>query len=259
MRDLDFGRWALGICVAAAMLAGCGGSQPPIAGPDAMSARSGSTHRQPRQTSGSSQDLLYIQTTQSIVIVSISTWQIVGTISGYNGDGGVCSDPYTGNVFVPQAKTVVEYAHGGTTPIATLAAPKGYTYLRGCSVDPTTQNLAMTSAFGPYEGSPPAVIVFPGEQDYPTIYHKKKLSTLGDTAYDAVGNLYVDVYDNHGRFFIGEIRAGQSQFNLIRLKSDLVVGKMQWDGSYLVGWSPSSTVWGQPSINFRSVATRPRL
>ena len=31
-----FGRYALGACVAAAMLAGCGGSQPPIGGPGAM-------------------------------------------------------------------------------------------------------------------------------------------------------------------------------------------------------------------------------
>jgi len=30
MKGLDFGRFALTSCVAAAMLAGCGGSQPPI-------------------------------------------------------------------------------------------------------------------------------------------------------------------------------------------------------------------------------------
>jgi hypothetical protein len=33
MNSLGFGRWALSSCVAAAFLAGCGGSQPPIAAP----------------------------------------------------------------------------------------------------------------------------------------------------------------------------------------------------------------------------------
>ena len=36
MRITGFGRFALSTCVAAAMLAGCGGSQPPIGAPGAM-------------------------------------------------------------------------------------------------------------------------------------------------------------------------------------------------------------------------------
>jgi hypothetical protein len=35
MKDLDFGRFALSVGVGVAMLAGCGGSQPPIGAPDA--------------------------------------------------------------------------------------------------------------------------------------------------------------------------------------------------------------------------------
>ncbi len=36
MKSREFSRFALSICAAAAMLAGCGGSQPPIAAPGAM-------------------------------------------------------------------------------------------------------------------------------------------------------------------------------------------------------------------------------
>ena len=36
MKSLDFGRYALCICTAVAMLAACGGSQPPIGAPGAM-------------------------------------------------------------------------------------------------------------------------------------------------------------------------------------------------------------------------------
>jgi hypothetical protein len=36
MRSLEFGRYALNMGSAAALLAGCGGSQPPIGAPGAM-------------------------------------------------------------------------------------------------------------------------------------------------------------------------------------------------------------------------------
>jgi hypothetical protein len=36
MKSLDFGRYALCNCLAAKMLVGCGGSQPPIGAPGAM-------------------------------------------------------------------------------------------------------------------------------------------------------------------------------------------------------------------------------
>jgi hypothetical protein len=40
----DFDRFALSTCVAAAMLAGCGGSQPPIGAPGAMQSHTITTH-----------------------------------------------------------------------------------------------------------------------------------------------------------------------------------------------------------------------
>jgi hypothetical protein len=254
MRIIGLSRAAFDMVLAAALLAGCGGSQSQVAPSGVMPTRLNSTQRQAHQMSSSSGDLLYIQTGQNIVIVSITAWQIVGSIAGNGNIGDVCSDPYTGDVFVPQNDTVLEYAHGGTTPIATLHAPKGYTALRGCSVDPTTQNLAMTSGL-PYHGSP-AIIVFPGEQDDPMIYRKKKLSTLGATAYDSVGNLYLDVYDGRGKFFIGEIKAGQNQFNLIRPRAGLVVGKMQWDGTYLVGQVPREQGLGSTVYQLHIVGNR---
>jgi hypothetical protein len=41
MQSLDFGRYALSICAAAAMFAGCGGSQPLIASPGSIPQRAG--------------------------------------------------------------------------------------------------------------------------------------------------------------------------------------------------------------------------
>ena len=243
MKSLGLNRYVLTIGAASALLAGCGGMQSPFNGGVTPTVLDSARTRE-HQTSGTSGDLLYVETSSSIMIVSVASWQIVGAITDLpDFDVGICSDPNSGNVFVPQYDTVLEYAHGGTMPIATLNGPKGYTYLRGCSVDPITQNLAMTSSFGPYEGNP-GVIIFPAEQNYAQVYRKKELSTLGDTAYDNVGNLYMDAYNVHGKFFIGEMKVGQTQINLIRLRANQVVGKMQWDGTYLVGKVPKSSGLG---------------
>jgi hypothetical protein len=64
MRSLDFGRYALTSCVATAMLAGCGGSQPPIGAPGAMPQTAAITTRAERGTSwmlpeAKTDDLLY--------------------------------------------------------------------------------------------------------------------------------------------------------------------------------------------------------
>jgi len=65
---------------------------------------------------------------------------------------GLCVDAQ-GNVFVPtwQGESgtrgyVYEFAHGGSTPIATLSDPGG---AFGCSVDLTTGNLAVTNNVAP--------------------------------------------------------------------------------------------------------------
>jgi hypothetical protein len=191
-------------------------------------------HNHSHPASGSYGDLLYIATPETIVVVSYPQWQVVATISGISGLGGVCSDPSTGNVFAPQYDTVTEYAHGGTTPIATLNGPSGYTDLEGCSVDPTTGNLAVSSYFGPKGHS--GIIVFPGGQGPPTVYTDKILHLFGYTAYDNAGNLFVPGFTNKGRFRIGELPAGQTKFVHIKLSPRSVgVGKVQWDGTYLVG------------------------
>ena len=57
MKNLDFGRSALGASIAALMLAGCGVSQPPVGTPGAMS-QFGNAH-----TTSSGNALLYIAKT----------------------------------------------------------------------------------------------------------------------------------------------------------------------------------------------------
>ena len=228
-------------------MTGCGGVQTIGAVPQTVmttSVMKAGVH----QPSGSYGDLLYVATPTTTVLVSYPQGQVIGTISGVSGLGGVCSDPNTGNVFAPQGATVLEYAHGGTTPIATLNGPAGYSDLQGCSVDPNTGNLAMSSYFGPkgYSG----LIIFPGGQGQPTVYTDKILHLFGCTAYDSAGNLFVTGYTNKGYYRIGELPVGQSKLVHIRISPrSAEVGKIEWDGTYLAGEAPDAR--GRDSIIYR--------
>ncbi|MGA8474385.1 MAG: hypothetical protein WB681_04900, partial [Candidatus Cybelea sp.] len=89
MRIWDFSRSVFGIC-AAAMLAGCGGSQPPIGAPGAMPQTSAITTHAAQGTSwmlpgASSQDLLYISSNDrgSVYVYSYPQGSLVGTLTGF--------------------------------------------------------------------------------------------------------------------------------------------------------------------------------
>src|SRR5580704_9380706 len=137
MKLAEFGGYALSIC-AAALLAGCGGSQPPIGALGAMPSRPATI------SGGSSSALLYISSPSNgnVYFLTYPKGKLVGTLTGFQEPFGLCSDT-AGNVFIPdsEAGDVVEYAHGGTSPIVTL---NDVGYLPAdCSVDPLTGNLAV--------------------------------------------------------------------------------------------------------------------
>ena len=119
MRVLGFSRYALTSCVAAAMLTGCGGSQPPIGAPGAMPQTSAIATRSERGKSwmlpgASSGDLIYATGgCGGTCVISYPDMKLVGDLP----DSGVaiCSDAQ-GNIFLPKDGKVVENAHGGTLP-----------------------------------------------------------------------------------------------------------------------------------------------
>jgi hypothetical protein len=226
-----FGRWALASGVAAAFLSACGGAQVPTI-PQGASAQS-AVHR----ASSSSGDLFYIVSALYLTIMSYPRGKVIARISGHYGDSEVCSDPNNGNVFVVNGVTVDEYAHGGTTPIATLTPPSGQA-LAGCQVDPTTGNLAVETY---QESGPPGVLIWANAQGYPTWYVGKAFRCCwgGGATYDGSGNLYLNGNDIHERFRLVELQAGHSDFRVLEYPKgvfDFAIFPpvMQWDGKYLV-------------------------
>jgi hypothetical protein len=171
--------------LAIALLAGCGGSP---SGPGALPAGttpnqavSGQSWMAPATSRG---DLVYISSYTDVVYVySYPDGTLVGTLTGFNDPSGICSDG-AGNVWITNTNSanIVEYAHGGTTPIATVS-DSGHTPV-DCSVDPTTGNLAAAN----YSGN---VAVYKNAQGSPTYY--STVGLLQDTLwvnYDDAGNLF---------------------------------------------------------------------
>ena len=87
-----------------------------------------------------SEDLIYTGR-EPIYVLSFPALKLVGTIDTRAGLG-MCSNK-NGDVFMTYPPgTIVEYAHGGTQPIATLYLP-GFYETWGCGVDPTSGDLAV--------------------------------------------------------------------------------------------------------------------
>ena len=216
MRRLDFGRMALCSCAAAAMLAGCGGSQP-LTGAPGATARTSSL---PRPAGDG--DLLYVPGRGNSYVLAYPGGQVVGTISG--GGEAACSDA-SGEVFLVQGLSVTEYTHGATTPSATLTIP-GNLSGGGCSVDPVTGNLAVT-----YGAS--NVAIYPNAQGTPTTYHDADRARI--CGYDNQGNLFVDGSASGDALTFSELPSGGASFTSVAISPTLYGHgwQVQWDGSHM--------------------------
>jgi hypothetical protein len=228
-------RTALSIGVAA-LFAGCGGPQPPIAAKAAgPQSRAVATHAERGESwmlpEASNDDLIYIAGNSPTAVISYATGKLVGTIDG--GALGACSDS-AGNVFFVHADaSVTEYNHGGTTPIATLYLPAQYPTAIGCAVDASTGNLAVTYGESYPGGSDENVAVFESAKGTPTVYQSGIDSQF--CAYDNKGNLFVDGYAGNDQIGLAELPSGGSSFTVVSFDGEIGGSpwSILWDGKYL--------------------------
>jgi hypothetical protein len=159
-------------------------------------------------------------------VISYPQGQLVGKVDLPDEfhSQGICSDSQ-GDIFVPIAfdAEVVEYAHGGTQPTATLKDPGGWP--SSCSVDPTTGNLAVTNPNYTYEQDS-NVAVYADAQGDPTYYSGSGILPM-DCGYDNQGNLFV------GGEGFAELPRGAENFTNITLPHGIGGGQIQWDGKYI--------------------------
>lgn len=217
-------RFRTGIASAlVAILTGCGDTQAGTV-PTFTSAQN-----EAHQRSGSSGDLLYIASsnTDEVYIATYPGGTILNTFKTAARPMSICSDA-NGNVWVPEKDyssgpaSVVEYAHGGTTPIATLSL--GNEYPQECAVDPTTGNLAVVD----YDAN---VALFENAQGQPTYYSSVGVVGIPQlVTYDSAGNLFLTArrMDNYGW-----LPHGGNAIERSHIKSNKPRQGLRWDGKYL--------------------------
>jgi hypothetical protein len=220
-----FGHWTAG--PVALLLAACSTSPGPLTQPVAPARPAAATTWMAANLENA--DLLYVDDDGNarIDVFTFPQGKAAGEIiDGRLSSDGLCSDR-RGDVFVPgyEQTKILEFAHGGTQPIATLAMA-GNEFPMGCAVDPLTGNLAVTTDNGD-------VGVFRHAKNSPTLYYSGVPSTWYCT-YDSSGNLFVAGADVSGEFALTELPHGSTTLNLITVPAEVGTHLgIDWDGKYL--------------------------
>ena len=216
------------------MLAGCGGSQPPIGAPGAApQSRAVAAHADGGGSwmlpEAKRDDLLYVTNNYDVSIYSFPRGKLVGKLRHhFFRPVTECSDK-VGHVFVTDGDNVFVYAHGGREPLRTLTDP-GYLTV-GCSSDPTTGNLAVTYELG---FSKAYIAVYKNAKGTPMLYQDVDL-IFAYCGYDPHGNLYADgTYGSGETFGFVELPKDSSKLESITLNASFQSpGIVQWDGKYI--------------------------
>ncbi|HLY03187.1 MAG TPA: hypothetical protein VKR56_11920 [Candidatus Cybelea sp.] len=203
---------ALAIGVAVLLSAGCAGSSLSVG----TLPRAGWSFRQGAilgkswmHPEAKQETLLYISTdADGIFVFDYPSRRVVGELTDAISPWGLCSDA-AGNVFVSdsEGQQVLEYAHGGSSPIRTLRGAAGPI---DCAADPKTGNLAVASATA-------EIYIFRKEKGRP-----KRVVDPGANfwfcTYDPQGNLFAtDDSTYYDEPFISELARGSSAFTNFRL------------------------------------------
>jgi len=224
---LERARRAACLCVFAAFLSACAGNQ-------LQSTPSAPAHQAAAHRGAHSGDLLYVGGRREGTIYSYPDGSLIGTFSTAATIHGMCSDA-KGDVFVAAAKNgakpsaagyVYEFAHGGTSPVATLDLPKSQIPV-SCSSDPASGDLAVTGY--DHRNFAPTIEVYPGASGTPAAFTSHAIGANPQPAYDADGNLFVTSGGNQGV----ELLKGSQQ--LAKITFDQTLGGVdhaQWDGAH---------------------------
>lgn len=246
---------ALGVLAAMVMLCRCSSASTPVAG-SAMS----NERRSWMAPAAKQNDLLYVSNFygDDVTVYTYPSGDFVGTLTGFDRPMGECSDR-SGNVFVTNYGNfnIVEYAHGGTMPIATLDDYSGRP--KGCTIDPATGNLAVTT-LETKMFDPGSLAIYPNASGFPRTYRNPKFFYYYFCTYDTKGNVYVDGSSEYSSQTQGAVLgAGVGKLQSMKFDHNIAdVGGIQWDGKYLA-IGAGNTALAQIVYRFRISGTGGKL
>jgi hypothetical protein len=189
--------------------------------------------------------LLYVSDsgTNDVNVYKLLDGTQVGTLTGFSEPQGECADK-AHNVWITNTatSTIIEFAHGGTTPIATLSDTGQFPV--GCSVNMANGDLAVSNIVTTGSGAG-SVSVYAGAMGTPTIYSDPNLARVYFLAYDNHGNLFVDGLNGSGGFQLAELPSGSSTFTDITLNQSIAFpgGVSFHEGEVVVGDQSAPVVY----------------
>lgn len=173
------------------------------------------------------EDLLYVSTSYlfdtyvgyRVAVLAYPSGKHVGWLQGFSGAGGECVDKQ-GDVFVMDwgkgGASIAEFAHGGSTPIATLKDPPRHV---NCAVDLVTGDLAVANGSS-------NVAIFHHARGKPTFYRDPSFKDYKFCTYDDKGNLFIDgLGKSHSSAAFAELPRGAHSFTDITL--DHAIGRLR--------------------------------
>jgi hypothetical protein len=156
-------------------------------------------------------------------VVSFPEGTLMGSLNV--GGAGACADA-SGNVYIASQAQLLEYAHGGTAPVATFNVSSGEVI--ACSVDNATGNVAVVT----FESQGFNVAIFPSASGTPETFAAE--AEVQYCGYDDSGNLFVDGFGKTNAFALYELPKGGSNFQPLEINEPVKhPGQVQWDGKYL--------------------------
>lgn len=222
------------VCFALALTAGCtSASTNGLGSPSAALPPTLQTAVHGQDAGGN--DLLYI-TSYGTSTVNVYDWpslKPVQTLKGFTHEDGLCVDG-NGNVFVANtnANDILEYAHGGSKPIATLADLPNY-YPNSCAVDPVSGDLAVTNLAYGSASKTANMVIFKHAAGRPKPYVVSTIYAYYTCGYDDRGNLVVDGLNLQNVPGFAILRHGSTHLEALTLDQSLrSAGGVQWEGKH---------------------------
>jgi NHL repeat len=229
---------ALAACAALSLLAACSSATsqtaPPMTSQQSVTKHIGSW----MSPDAKKRDLLYVtdEGNYHVYVYDYPSGKLVGTLdAAYGSPTGLCVDK-KGHIFVTEynGQEVLEFAHGGTTPIASLYDP-GQPI--GCAIDSKTGNLAVANEMSP-SGGYGNIAIFAKAKGTATTYTDWSAMELPYwLSYDNAGNLFIDgeFIQSGFRFVFVELTPGSSG-KFTTLSMQYPPGSpngVQWNGKYI--------------------------
>jgi hypothetical protein len=249
--------YGLGVSAMAFALVGCSSGTPPLTpanSPAAQTLRATTALRDRGERSWMAadavrKDLLYVSDLDAgnVYVYSYPEGKHEGMLTGFQGPSSMCADS-SGNVWVldTHASKIIEFAHGGTKPIASL--DDSY-WSNDCAVDPKTGDLAVANVFT--ANGPPSLgnlMIFAKAKGKPKMLTDTGLVNEMYVAYDDKGNLFVDGFGpQSNNFALAELPSGQTKLTDLTLDQSIEDGQtadVTWDGKYLtVGDASTDSIY----------------